>query len=314
MMQGVRNVAGRVTEWWTNRKRFAGTDRTPHTLYFQGQRASAVLTVATTPVPVNTFLQNVRSIATSASVEPAVRTNYQSAVTLAREIDGVRARVESGPSPRQPADIDDLNQRMERLAALLPPLISLSSPSATVAGPGQSAPVAVNDLIKITRSNLIAVVSEVTPLLVRYRYIRPRQRLTGPEGLSHNLFGTAFVRHVDDPRELYLGPTPRKTSAVGSLVKQRMQREGKVRVLNNVEQILHSGTSRWYNVAECDMGHVIDAVTWWNSNGRLTGAQSAAVIAFMNDPDNYEFEPSDINRARGAGLGARGIRYLPPAV
>jgi hypothetical protein len=62
------------------------------------------------------------------------------------------------------------------------------------------------------------------------------------------------------------------------------------------------------------MGHVIDAVTWWNSNGRLTGAQSSAVLSFMNNPINYELEPSSANRARGASLAGRGITYQPPAV
>jgi len=60
------------------------------------------------------------------------------------------------------------------------------------------------------------------------------------------------------------------------------------------------------------MGHIVDAVVWWNSNGRLTYPQSPTVLAFMNDPDNYELEPSGANRARGAALGARGVRYLPP--
>jgi hypothetical protein len=59
------------------------------------------------------------------------------------------------------------------------------------------------------------------------------------------------------------------------------------------------------------MGHVIDAVTWWNSNGRLKGPQSPEALRFMNDPDNYEFEPSAENRLRGARLG---VRYLPPVI
>jgi hypothetical protein len=51
-------------------------------------------------------------------------------------------------------------------------------------------------------------------------------------------------------------------------------------------------------------------VTWWNTNGRLTGAQSAAVKEFMTNPMNYELEPGAINSLRGARLGQR---YLPVA-
>ena len=113
---------------------------------------------------------------------------------------------------------------------------------------------------------------------------------------------------------LYLGSTPSRDSRVGQQVKARMQREGKFRVHNGVEQILYSIDGQWWNIQHCDMGHIIDAVAWWNSNGRLTGARSSAVISFMNDPDNYELEPSGPNQARGTALAARGVRYLPPVV
>jgi hypothetical protein len=65
-------------------------------------------------------------------------------------------------------------------------------------------------------------------------------------------------------------------------------------------------------VAACDMSHVVDAVLWWNTQGRFTGAQSSAVQKFMNDPNNYILEPSAANRARGAAMAGRGVRYLPP--
>lgn len=54
-------------------------------------------------------------------------------------------------------------------------------------------------------------------------------------------------------------------------------------------------------------------MTWWNSNGRFTGPQSAEVQKFMTDPDNYEIEPSGPNSLRGALLGGRGARHLPSA-
>jgi hypothetical protein len=70
----------------------------------------------------------------------------------------------------------------------------------------------------------------------------------------------------------------------------------------------------WHSVNDCDMSHVIDAVTWWNSNGKLTGAQSPTVLAFMNNPLNYELEPSSSNRSRGAQLAADSVNYEAPVV
>lgn len=45
--------------------------------------------------------------------------------------------------------------------------------------------------------------------------------------------------------------------------------------------------------------------------GRFTGAKSPRVRRFMRNPNNYELQPSSINRTNGAKLGAR---YLPPIV
>jgi hypothetical protein len=104
-----------------------------------------------------------------------------------------------------------------------------------------------------------------------------------------------------------------------------MAREGKLRTLpNGAKEVLATrpgiprGTGtlgpQWWKLEDCDMGHIIDAVTWWNAHGRLTGARSPEVDAFMGDPDNYEFEPRVVNQARGRELAARGVRYLAPAV
>jgi filamentous hemagglutinin len=76
---------------------------------------------------------------------------------------------------------------------------------------------------------------------------------------------------------------------------------------------LPPGQFHLYHLDTCAMGHIIDAVTWWNTNGRFTGPQSTEVQTFMTDPNNYEIEPSGPNSRRGAQLGGRGGRYLPPA-
>jgi hypothetical protein len=320
IVSGARTVGQRVMSWIGIRKPFTATDGSSHTLFFQGQGMRAVLTVATTPAPVNSFLQSIRSIATSSS-DANIRTTYQTAVALANDIDIVRNRVESGTNPRQSTDIDELNQKMERLTNLLPPLIPLAYPAP--AAPSGGVPVTVGELIKITSSNLVATVTAIEAasvpgmLMVKFRIVSPRQERSTANlatGFLASAFGRDFTKYTEEPRMLYLGSTPSKDSRVGQQVKARMQREGKFRVHNGVEQILYSRDGQWWNIQHCDMGHIIDAVAWWNSNGRLTGARSSAVISFMNDPDNYELEPSGPNQARGTALAARGVRYLPPVV
>jgi hypothetical protein len=308
-----RSAAGRLIEWWKKRKSFAASDRSSHALYFVGQAASADLTVASAPMPVTAFLRAVRPKATSSS-DPNVVSSFQAADKLTNEILRLKATVEGGPNPRQPADIDSLNGKLDQLAGFLGPLIPLLYPSTAPAGAG-TVPVKEGQLIKVRSRNLIAVVSEIDSKMVRYKFIRPGQRMVSAEGLTiasfNRDFGSEFVLYVEDPRELYMGPTPKKDKGVGAQVKARMASEQKLRVNSGVEEILYSRDGKWWKVANCDMGHIIDAVVWWNSNGRLTGAQSADVIRFMNDPGNYELEPSGPNRSRGARLG---IKYLPPAV
>jgi hypothetical protein len=314
------SAARRLVDWWRIRKPFTASDRTSHTLFFQGQGLRAVLTVATTPAPVNTFLQNIRTAAL-ASTDSGVVSAYNTAVTLAARIDGLRATVESGPNPRQPADVDILNAEMTRLATLLIPLIPLQFPGGAPA-PGGPVPVAVGDLIKVRSANRIALITDVNPSAVFFKFVRPGMRTMRADQVFAftfvHEFGSEYTRYVDDPRELYMGPTPDKTSSVGTAVKARMRSEGKLQGPPGAEQVVYMRdpstgapvtAGQMWPIADCDMGHIIDTVTWWNSNGRLTGPQSSEVLAFMNSAINYEFEPSGPNRARGARLGQR---YLPP--
>jgi hypothetical protein len=313
-----RAAAGHLADWWRARKSFGATDGSSHALYFTGERAGAVLTVSSgTPTPVNDFLRAIRAAA-MASTTSSVQSAYHAAVAKARVIDGLRATVErADASGRQAADIDRLNSEMEGLVPLLAPLIPLAFPPPAV-GPG-AAPVAVGEMIKLTSSNLVAKVTGIVgasvpgQLMVNFRVISPRQnRSRAPlaTGFLAAAFGREFAKYTDDPRELFMGPTPGKGSNTGKLVITRMTAEGKMAG----NKVLYSRDGKWYDLSACDMGHVIDAVTWWNTNGRLTGARSPTVRAFMENAINYELEPSGPNQARGAALAARGIRYLPPEV
>jgi len=100
-----------------------------------------------------------------------------------------------------------------------------------------------------------------------------------------------------------LGPTPGKDSAVGGQVIARMRQQGKITGTPPNEKVYHEPTKKWYPLSECDMGHTVDAVTWWNKKGQIHGAKSDIVRAWMKKPEIYELEPRGVNRSRGAQIG-----------
>lgn len=112
-------------------------------------------------------------------------------------------------------------------------------------------------------------------------------------------------------REKYMGRTPGKNSRTGREVIQRMRKEGKIRddlMGNPVE--FQDTKGDWHPMAEGDMSHKVDAVKWWNDEGRYYGPKSPEVRDFMKNPDNYEIDYFKINRSKGAKLPDR---YEPPA-
>ena len=124
-------------------------------------------------------------------------------------------------------------------------------------------------------------------------------------------------------REEALGRTPQKDSAVGKRVIDRMRGEknsmgeSKIRVSPSGEQeFWFEPTKRWYKVELADMGHVQDAILWWNEEGHRYGLQSKPVRDWMNNPDNYELQPLEWNRSQGGILGGKlrgqGLGYRPP--
>jgi hypothetical protein len=125
-----------------------------------------------------------------------------------------------------------------------------------------------------------------------------------------------WSEYLGNRRYIFMGPNPRIDSDIGLKVQARMRAEGKLD--GNIVRYgrdaaggrLPPGQFTTWPISECAMGHIVDAVHWWNSNGRHTGPQSAEVAQFMMDPDNYEIEPSAPNSLRGAKLSGRGVEYL----
>lgn len=314
-LEGLINLAkagvAALKNWWNMREPITGTDGAPHTLYFSGSGMGAELTVASTPAPVSSFLSTIGPLVSS-SADPAVKSAYTTAERLSQDIDKMRTELEKTDNPRHPDEVDKLNKAMTRLAKSLEPLTPLYFPPKVPAGLPK-----VNDLIQLKNPrNAIARLTAIDPMkggveLYRYAILRvpDNNGITGIGAMSPSTFPKDFWIYEGDLRALYMGPTPSKYSDVGETVKKRMAAQGKFDL--GKQQVYSLRDKSWHALANCDMGHIIDAVTWWNSNGRLTGAQSSVVLAFMRDPANYEFEPSALNRSRGAGLKNR---YLPPLV
>jgi RHS repeat-associated protein len=115
-------------------------------------------------------------------------------------------------------------------------------------------------------------------------------------------------------RQQYLGRTPGKGSATGHSVISRMQSDHNLRLVNGKAEVRYvdpvTKVESWHPIKMTDMGHLTDAVKYWNTRGRYLGPKHPEVRRWMLDPANYELEPSGINRSRGAKLRER---YLPPA-
>jgi len=109
-------------------------------------------------------------------------------------------------------------------------------------------------------------------------------------------------------RDMYMGATPGKESAVGQTVQARMRGDGTLTGTGDGRMVLGKD-GNWYPIDKTDMGHVQAAVDYWNAEGRFYGPRSPEVRAFMTNPDNYELQPSSINRSEGATMPG----YRPPA-
>jgi hypothetical protein len=121
-----------------------------------------------------------------------------------------------------------------------------------------------------------------------------------------------------DLRTRYMGDTPEKGSEVHTVVVDRMLADGKLRVNGGVVELAYldpaTNTTKWINIKSKDvhMGHLEDAVTFWNTIGRFTGAKSAEVRKFMTDPNKYELQYRSNNIAAGNKIPVR--EYLPTPI
>lgn len=103
----------------------------------------------------------------------------------------------------------------------------------------------------------------------------------------------------------YLGRTPGKASKTGREVFERMKNEipPTARIKRGQKEFWDTSNKKWRNIKEADMGHIEDAVKWWNRKGHKYGAKSPEVRKWMLDSKNYSLEYRSANRSKGSILG-----------
>jgi hypothetical protein len=138
---------------------------------------------------------------------------------------------------------------------------------------------------------------------------QPGVVLQGAKGASDVAEGRAQPKRRVSKRLEYVGRTPGKGTRTGREVIERMKNEGKLREAEDGSLAVQDRHGTWVKLNETDMGHLDDAVEYWNREGYKYGPKADEVRKWMLDPKNYELEPSSQNRSRGAQLR---VRYRPP--
>ena len=330
----VKAKVAAVRDWLTFRKPFTGTDGSSHSLFWSGRGAGARLTVASTPTPVDATLKTAANVISS---KHAAYPDLQNAQASQAKILALKLTVEQkGAAGRDAREVDELNKEMANLANLMKPLVPILFPTTTAVGTGAIPPwvkVGANatklkhKVKRGVRAMVVAIhpAAGTMPATIEWKETKERDYESDPwqppvgGKASAASFLALWAEYLGPLRNYYMGPNPRRDSNIGKAVQARMAAEGKlvngkVRYGRDASgNPLPKGTFTWHDVKDCEMGHAIDAVTWWNSNGRFTGVQSAQVKTFMDSDINYELEPSVVNQLRGRTIG-RTQRYEDPTV
>ncbi|MBS1663830.1 MAG: hypothetical protein JST68_22485 [Bacteroidetes bacterium] len=301
-------------DWWNKKVKFKSVDDQNHTLFFSGQGKDSQLMVATTPIPVNdlmTQLQNKPEIRDKNSVHHIA---YEKALKLVADATKLVAKVQNtGAKGYDYKDIDKLNPLLEKLSDTLQILIPLVYTPPQI----KKTDVSIGSLFKRTTDQKLYIVKgfEAKTDLVNLVKVRKSN-----DGLTQTfLLITKFVAEVNagewtlasdrSKREEYMGKLDETTKAkVRKAVIDRMAFMGKFKRETNEYFNSRPPNVGWYPEPEADLGHIVDAATWWNAHGRFTGAQSPQVKQFMEDPANYELEEPTQNRKRGTQVE----NYMPP--
>jgi hypothetical protein len=120
----IKGAAARFFQFWKNKKTFRGADGKNHKIYFQGSGNSAVLTVASTPMTLTTFISN--AVTGENAEKTAAKTQ---ALALSQQIDTLKATPITGSDEAaKAAKSEEINngvkEKMDQLAPLLRVLMS----------------------------------------------------------------------------------------------------------------------------------------------------------------------------------------------
>ena len=122
----VRGAIDTVLQWWKKKKNFKGADGKSHKLYFAGSKENSVLTVASDPMPLTTFLEN-------KDIGEELTATKQQAVSISSEVDKIKAELRATTDD---AKIKKLNEKLDSKMGSLVPLVS-----ALMGGNGKSVPI-----------------------------------------------------------------------------------------------------------------------------------------------------------------------------
>lgn len=311
MAGGAKNLASKILNWWKQKKRFTDSSGQSHSLYFRGEASNAKLMVASTEMVIDEAISIASSKATTEKEKAAVSQARQ----LKSKAQTIIARLQAtNAGAYKPDDIDLINSVLNELSDTMKILLPLLS--GPIAASVSSLSITIGDLVSYNGRHWI--ISEFNKSgnvdMVKMKRLIPAIKSSNADSYDVSSFDRRMkngqivkISDKETKRSLYVGATPSKSSQTGKDVNNRMQKMGKYNI--TTKQFLNARNNTWLPESKADMGHIIDASVWWNSNGRFKGPKAPEVLTFMKDPDNYELEESSQNRSRGASSPD----YLPPA-
>lgn len=166
----------------------------------------------------------------------------------------------------------------------------------------------------------VAEIRVLTAANINYTFLDPRkgQRSEPVDRFRARISAGEIQPYIADRRGMFMGANPSRPGPVYNRILNRYRAAGLYQSITRgsatVEQVRYpeDPSGAWYDISACDLGHKVAAVIAWNDDPHAlfkTGPRSPAVRAFMEDANNYIFEPSSINRSNGARIG---VPYRDP--
>ena len=329
-----------VVKWWTMRQDFNDTEGAPHHFSFSGEGDKAQLKVASTERYMDKALDILKGSQDNftPAQKKAYKKNIDKAESLNEKIKKMIPIVQdknyktsytdlkqlAAIDKQRNKDIAKLQAQMMKLGAVMAKLMPLMPEVISSSGTKN----ALKEILLVVNmsdffsgngtDNQLTKLTESTINYLPKKAENSKQETEEPKKFIEKLDKNEYkkIAMPAKPRPFYLGSTPKKESTCGVKVIERMEKQGKYKTVKegNLPTPRFLDTRNplpaWLSPSQADMGHIVDAVLWWNAVGRF-GVGGNKVEKFMNDSDNYELEESSHNRSDGASLGSDN-NYKPP--